>query len=328
MKKLKPLSVYIHIPFCEKRCGYCDFVSCTDTENIAEYLRRLHAEIRAFDFSGYQIKTIYIGGGTPSLLAPKHLDFLLGCLPSCDGEITLEANPNSLTRAKCAAYRRLGINRLSIGVQSFDSDTLRDLGRLHDVKQALDAIKLAHEHFDNVSIDLIKDIPNHRYMTPPADVLDMIQHISIYSLTKDDHCVLETDEAVNLPPAFQRYEVSNYARSGHESQHNLVYWTGGEYIGFGAGAHSFINNQRFCNSNEILLYQRQAPIERTVEDIRDEQIMLGLRLRSGVAKSLLRGKEAEIKLLAEHGLIKTTPTHIVATDAGLKVLNQLWLKLV
>ena len=326
----KPLSVYIHIPFCERRCGYCDFVSCTETQKIPEYIRQLRAEIRAFDFRGYQVKTIYIGGGTPSLLAPKYqyLDFLLDALPKCHGEITLEANPNSLTRAKCEAYRRLGINRLSIGVQSFDNDTLRDLGRLHDVKQALDAIKLAHEYFDNVSIDLIKDIPNHAFVTPPADVLDMIQHVSIYSLTKDDHCVLESDEPVNLPSEFVRYEVSNYARKGYESKHNLVYWTGGEYIGFGAGAHSLLNNQRFCNSNDILLYQRQAPIERTAEEIHDEQIMLGLRLRSGVSRSLLGGKEAEIRLLAEHGLITVTPTRVIATDAGLKVLNQLWLKLV
>ncbi|MCM1404307.1 MAG: radical SAM family heme chaperone HemW [Prevotella sp.] len=328
MKALQPLSVYIHFPFCEKRCGYCDFVSCTDTAKIAAYLRRLLAEIRAFDFRGYQIKTIYFGGGTPSLLTPKQLAGLLDCLPPCQGEITLEANPNSLTRARCAAYRHLGINRLSLGVQSFDAGTLRDLGRLHDVKQALTAIQTAHDYFDNVSIDLIKDIPNHRFVTPPANVLGMVQHISIYSLMKDDHCVLETDEAVNLPSTFQHYEVSNYAREGYASQHNMVYWTGGDYIGFGAGAHSFINNQRFCNSNDILHYHREPPLERTAETAHDEQIMLGLRLRSGVAKSLLRDKDAEIKLLLERGLIKETPTHIIVTESGWKILNQLWLKLV
>lgn len=325
---MKPLSVYVHIPFCERRCGYCDFVSCTETEKITEYLTHLRAEIRAFNFDGYQIKTIYFGGGTPSLLAPKHIDLILACLPPCHGEITLEANPNSLSRAKCEAYRRLGINRLSIGVQSFDPNTLRDLGRLHDVKQAIDAIKLAHEYFDNISIDLIKDIPNHSFVIPSDDILNMIQHISIYSLTKDDHCVLETDETVNLPSAFQRYEVSNYARKGYESKHNLVYWTGGEYIGFGAGAHSLINGQRFCNSNQILFYQRQKPIERTKEEIREEQIMLGLRLRSGVSKKLLHNKTTELKLLVQHGLIKVTPTRVIATEAGLRILNQIWLKLV
>ncbi len=324
----KPLSVYVHIPFCERRCGYCDFVSCTALNQIDKYLQHICAEIKNFNFQDYQVKTIYLGGGTPSLLTPEQLETLFKCLPPCNGEVTIEANPNSLTDVKCAAYRRLGINRISIGVQSFDLATLRDLGRLHDVKQAIDAIKTAHKYFDNVSIDLIKDIPNHPFVTPPADVLAMIQHISIYALTKDDHCVLETDEPVNLPADFIRYEVSNYARKGYESKHNLVYWTGGEYIGFGAGAHSLLNNQRFCNSNDILTYHREPGIERTPEVIREEQIMLGLRLRSGVARDLLHNKETEIKLLQEYGLIRLTPTNIIATEAGLKVLNQIWLKLV
>lgn len=328
MNQLKPLSVYIHIPFCERRCGYCDFVSCTMTEKITEYLTYLCTEIKSFDFSRYQIKTIYIGGGTPSLLTPEQLECIFHCLPICKGEITLEANPNSLTRIKCEGYRRLGINRLSIGVQSFDLDTLRELGRLHDVKQAISAIELAHEYFDNISIDLIKDIPHHSFVAPSAEILNLIQHISIYSLTKDDHCVLETDETVNLPSIFRRYEVSNYSKPGYESQHNLVYWTGGEYVGFGAGAHSLVDNQRFCNSSDILHYKRQASQTRTTEEIRAEQIMLGLRLSSGVSKSLLQNKEQEIEFLANHGLIRVTHNHVIATDDGLKILNQLWLKLV
>lgn len=324
----KPLSVYVHIPFCEKRCGYCDFLSCVEIKNIDQYLQRLCAEIQTFNFQDYQVQTIYIGGGTPSLLTVEQLEILFHCLPSCCGEVTIEVNPNSLTRAKCEAYRRLGVNRLSIGVQSFDLATLRDLGRLHDVKQAIDAIKLAHDYFNNVSIDLIKDIPHHRFVTPPADVLKMIQHISIYSLTKDDHCVLDTDEAVNLPSDFVRYEVSNYAREGYASKHNMVYWTGGEYIGFGAGAYSLINNQRFCNSNDILNYQREPAVERSAEDVREEQIMLGLRVRSGVPLKLLHNKANELKMLVDHGLVKLTPTHVIATEAGLKVLNQIWLRLV
>ncbi len=324
----KPLSVYVHIPFCEKRCGYCDFVSCTAVQNIDQYLQKLCAEIRAFDFSNYTVKTIYLGGGTPSLLSPAQLQTVFACLPTCDGEVTIECNPNSLTHEKCQAYRQLGINRLSLGVQSFDDQTLRALGRIHDVKQAVTAIKLAHEYFDNLSIDLIKDIPHYRFVTPPVEVLALIQHISIYSLTKDDHCVLDTDEPVNLPSDFVRYEVSNYARIGYESKHNMVYWTGGEYIGFGAGAHSLINNQRFCNSDEILSYHSEPSITRTPEDIHDEQIMLGLRLSKGVSRDLLQGKENEIKLLAEHGLVTVTPTAVIATQTGLQVLNQLWLRLV
>lgn len=324
----KPLSVYVHFPFCEKRCGYCDFVSCTATEKIEAYLQKLCAEICAFDFAPYQVQTIYLGGGTPSLMTPVQLEKLFACLPSCAGEVTIECNPNSLTEDKCATYKHLGINRLSLGVQSFSDATLCDLGRLHDAKQAVAAIKMAHRYFENLSIDLIKDIPNHQFVTPPHEVLALIKHISIYSLTKNDHCVLDTDEDVNLPTDFVRYEVSNYARLGYESKHNLVYWTGGEYIGFGAGAHSLLNNQRFCNSSKILTYQRETPVVRTPADVHDEQVMLGLRLRTGVPRALLVGKDEEINLLVKHGLVTVTPKCVIATAEGLKVLNQIWLRLV
>lgn len=324
---MKPLSVYVHLPFCEKRCGYCDFVSCCETQNIDLYLDRLCAEISSFDFSDYLVQTIYLGGGTPSLLTVPQLKKLFACLPQCDGEVTIEANPNSLTAAKCQAYRALGINRLSIGVQSFDDATLRDLGRLHDVNQALTAINTAHAYFDNLSIDLIKDIPGHKFVQPPDVVLAVIKHISIYSLTKDDKPVLESDERVKLPPCFRRYEVSNYARRGFESQHNLVYWTGGDYIGFGASAHSLLDNVRFCNSNDILHYQKIAGEKRTDEAVRREKIMLGLRLATGVDKKLLHGKDAEIKLLSDHGFIKVKGEKVIATAKGLKMLNQLWLRL-
>lgn len=324
---MKPLSVYVHLPFCERRCGYCDFVSCCAVDQIDQYLAKLCAEIRGFDFTNYEVKTIYLGGGTPSLLTPEQLRRLFAVLPACDGEVTIEANPNSLTREKCRAYRELGINRISIGVQSFDDVTLRDLGRLHDVKQALAAINLAHEFFDNISIDLIKDIPAHPFVQPPDVVFSMIKHISIYSLTKNDQPVLETDESVRLPKLFHRYEVSNYALKGFESRHNLVYWTGGEYIGFGAGAHSLLNNQRFYNSDDIFNYRRGAPHTRTAEEVRHEQIMLGLRLRTGVDKSLLKNKDAEIALLQTHGYIKVANDKIIPTTKGLKMLNQIWLKL-
>lgn len=325
---IKPLSIYIHLPFCEQRCGYCDFVSCCDVALIDQYLDQLLAEIKAFDFSSYIVKTIYVGGGTPSLLTPSQVRKLFAALPKCRGEITLEANPNSLTAAKLAAYRAVGINRLSIGVQSFNDRTLRDLGRLHDVKQAVTAIKLAKQYFENISIDLIKDIPGHALLLPPASVLDMVKHISIYSLTKDDQPVMETDEDVLLPLAFRHYEVSNYARPGYESQHNLVYWTGGEYIGFGSGAHSLLNNTRFCNSNNIIGYHRNPATPRTAEMVRHEKIMLGLRLSTGFDRSLLIDKDSEVAMLQEHGLIRLVGEKIVATKRGLKILNQIWLRLV
>ncbi len=325
---MKPLAVYLHLPFCERRCGYCDFLSCCNLTQMDAYLARITAEIRAFDFSPYIVQSIYLGGGTPSLLSPNQIKYLFACLPKCDGEITIEVNPNSLSAAKCDAYRTVGINRISIGVQSFADATLRDLGRLHDVKQAVAAINLASEYFTNVSIDLIKDIPEHPLVTPPADVLTLVKHISIYSLTRDDQCVLETDEPVHLPRVFHRYEVSNYARTGYESRHNLTYWTGGEYVGFGAGAHSLIDNHRFHNSDDILHYRRIDDGVRDATTVRQEQIMLGLRLRTGVALSCLTGKENVIATLQSHGLVHVKGDRVIATTKGLKILNQLWLQLV
>lgn len=325
---MKPLAVYIHVPFCEQRCGYCDFVSGCDLTKIDAYLERLVAEIKAFDFTKYTVQSIYLGGGTPSLLSPVQIKKIFTVLPPSAGEVTIEVNPNSLTVDKCVAYRAVGINRISIGVQSFDDATLRDLGRRHDVKQAVAAIYLAAEHFANVSIDLIKDIPGHRFVTPPATVLDKIKHLSIYSLTRNDHCVLETDEPVRLPRAFHRYEVSNYARQGYESRHNLAYWSGGEYIGFGCAAHSLLNGDRFANTNDLLNYHRYTTAVLTPAMVREEQIMLGLRLATGVSLGLLSGRENTVKTLQDHGLVKIKDDHLIATTKGLKILNQLWLQLV
>ena len=302
-------------------------MSGCDLTKIDAYLDRLTAEIKAFDFSAYAVQSIYLGGGTPSLLTPEQIKRLFNCLPSCAGEVTIEVNPNSLTAVKCDAYLAVGINRISIGVQSFDDATLRDLGRLHDVKQAVTAINLAAQYFNNVSIDLIKDIPNHRFVTPPDAVLNTIKHISIYSLTRDDHCVLETDEPVHLPRTFRRYEVSNYARASYESRHNLTYWTGGEYIGFGCAAHSFIGGERFANTDDLLNYHRYTTAVLTPAMARQEQIMLGLRLRTGVDLSLLTGRDDTIKMLQANGLVRVKNNHLIATAKGLKILNQIWLQL-
>ncbi len=324
----KPLSIYIHIPFCEKRCGYCDFVSCCDLHNIDSYINKLCNEIETFDFSLYKIYTIYIGGGTPSLLGEKNIKKIFDKLPNCNGEVTIEVNPNSLNENKCLLYRAVGINRISIGVQSFNNDTLKSLGRLHTVEEAVDKIKLAGEYFNNISIDLIKDIPSHKFVKPQDIVLDIITHISIYSLLKNDQPVSEDDEDVNLPKKFKRYEVSNYAKKGYESKHNMVYWLGGDYVGFGAGAHSYIDGKRFFNSNDIMNYKRvDLPIQ-SQDEIRAEKIMLGLRTISGVDKKLVIDKEKEIEQLIDLGLIKIIGNKIIATEKGFLFLNQIWHKLV
>jgi oxygen-independent coproporphyrinogen-3 oxidase len=322
----KPISVYVHIPFCEKRCGYCDFASSTCIDKMDLYLNKLCEEISAFDFSNYETKTIFIGGGTPSLLSPAQIKRLFDALPNCNGEVTIECNPNSLTVKKCVAYKSAGINRLSVGVQSFDDRTLKSLGRLHDAQSAVDAVKLAGRYFDNVSIDLLKDMGNGLVTGKiPAEVLDIIKHVSVYSLMKDDLPATETDEQVYLPKTFHRYEVSNFSKVGFECSHNLVYWRGEDYIGFGAAAHSLVSNTRFNNTNDILNYHRENEHERTPDEVRKEKIMLGLRTCDGVEFSLVAGKN--VYRLIDGGFIKIKCGHVTVTDKGFNVLNQVTINL-
>jgi oxygen-independent coproporphyrinogen-3 oxidase len=330
----KPLSIYIHIPFCERRCGYCDFYSTVGNDKIAidGYVHRVCNEINGFAApKKYIVKTVYIGGGTPSLLDDAHIFFILKTLREKFGiaktaEVTIECNPNSLSEAKLRWYKEYGVNRISIGVQSFDDRILRRLGRTHKAARAAAAVKAAKKCFDNISVDLIVGVPNEMPYQIPPEILDIVTHISVYSLMKDDKPVQEDAIAFTLPN-FKRYEVSNYAKRGYESKHNLVYWNGGEYIGFGAGAHSLLNNRRFNNSND-LFYVRENEYERTAEQIKTERISLGLRTARGIPCGLADGKQDEIALLLKQGLIEIKNNRITATEKGFQLLDQIIIKLV
>ena len=330
----KPLSIYIHIPFCERRCGYCDFYSTVGNDKTAVdgYIHRVCSEISKFaDADKYTVKTIYIGGGTPSLLDEAQIFFILKTLREKFGiaktaEITIECNPNSLSETKMRRYKEYGINRISIGVQSFDDRILRQLGRTHKAARAAAAIKAAKKYFDDISVDLIVGVPNETPYQIPTEILDIITHISVYSLMKDDHVVQE-DAITFALPDFTRYEVSNYAKRGYKSKHNSVYWNGGEYIGFGAGAHSLLDNRRFNNSND-LFYVRENEYERTAEQIKTERISLSLRTADGIPCGLAVGKQDEIVLLLKQGLIKIKNSRITVTEKGLQLLNQIIIKLV
>jgi oxygen-independent coproporphyrinogen-3 oxidase len=342
------LSIYIHIPFCEKRCHYCDFVSCCELDKIDAYIEVLCEEINNFkNAQGYAVATIYIGGGTPSILSARQITKIVNTLRSRfiiddDAEISIECNPNSLLDEKCCVYRILGINRISIGVQSFNDDELKVLGRLHTAEQAVSAIKLAGRYFNNISIDLIN---NGELKIDGVGVLPLIKHISVYSLIINENCKLpEPDEEKSIScqkqiekiltkNGFRKYEVSNYAKKGFGCRHNNVYWNGGEYAGFGAAAHSLIDNIRFANSIDIDEYIagrgfRVTEHGRTEAEIRAEQIMLGLRTRGGISLSLAASKPAEIAFLTEQDLIKIKKNKIIATERGLLLLNQIILKLV
>ncbi|MDY4149531.1 MAG: radical SAM family heme chaperone HemW [Paludibacteraceae bacterium] len=299
--------IYIHIPFCKSRCIYCDFFSTTSLDRRKDYVDALIREWqqRKAETSD-PIRTIYLGGGTPSLLDICDLQRLLSVLPvRTADEVTLECNPGDITPEKVSAWRAMGINRLSMGVQSFCDPLLRHIGRRHTAKQARLAVKTAQSAgFDNISIDLIYALPMPAD-TDTATALQVvqndveealqlnIQHISTYCLTFEDDTplsrmllrgeVVETDEdtentmydwiASRLAQAgFEHYEVSNFALPSRRSQHNSNYWNNTPYIGLGAGAHSYDGQNRSWNPDDLSLYINGIQTDslvRTVEHLSD-----------------------------------------------------------
>jgi putative oxygen-independent coproporphyrinogen III oxidase len=271
---LPPLSLYVHFPWCVRKCPYCDFNSHepeggTDRIPEAEYLKALRADIEAALplIWGRRIVSIFIGGGTPSLLSARGLDTLLSDARAllaleADCEITLEANPGTVEAGRFADYRRAGVNRLSIGVQSFDDARLQALGRIHDRGQALRAIDAARQVFDNFNIDLMYGLPGQDLAAAQEDVEQALAlappHLSLYQLTLEPNTVfakhpppLPDEDTVASMQAwievrtadagYRHYEVSAYAQPGRECRHNLNYWGFGDYLGVGPGAHSKIS---------------------------------------------------------------------------------------
>lgn len=321
--------VYIHIPFCERKCQYCAFSSFCDLEEKDRYINHLINEIYNFNEEKlaqnknyiyknsnlHDIDTIYIGGGTPSLLAIEDIEKILNAVNGKfnlqkNYEITIECNPNSLTEDKIKSYKNLGINRLSIGVQSLNDKQLSFLGRLHNSKQALDAIILSTKYFDNVSCDFLIGIPNQNAEEVVKNIEEVIKkgvkHISTYMLQveegspllqlikrnpfllpDDDECVDIYQKTINFlqKNSFLQYEISNLAQKGYESKHNLKYWSGENYIGFGLSAHSYINGVRYANGYNFKdYYEHKNAIKEvlTKEQLIEEHIMLGLRCTLGV----------------------------------------------
>ena len=323
------LGLYLHIPFCERKCRYCDFLSFpyAQTQILSEYAMALREEvmIQSEAWPYRLVDTIYIGGGTPSLLSPEDVAMLLDSIRenfhvSLDPEITLEANPNSVTEEKLRGYRQAGVNRLSLGVQSFDNEVLRFLGRLHDKNQAMNAYQKAKRAgFDNINLDLMFGIPGQS-MKKWTDTVRQAtflrpQHISLYSLSIEEgtpldeslkkHEFLETPSAIDREmyhealkmmrqAGYNHYEISNAALSGKEGRHNMKYWSYMEYLGLGLGASSFIHDSRYKNVDSMIDYLKcikshTAPIDAgSVENytIREEMgiyIFTGLRRAGGIS---------------------------------------------
>ncbi len=287
--------IYVHIPFCKSRCKYCDFFSTTQLHRRTEYVEALLKEIalRKEEIEREPIHTIYFGGGTPSLLSAPLLSPLMRMIASLntyqDGmEITLEANPQDLTLGTLQAYKAIGINRLSIGIQSFHDTHLQLLGRRHSAAEAIQAVQWAQEAgFDNISIDLIYGIPTQTMAEWQHDIqqaIDLgVQHISSYNLIYEEGTCLThmlthgllypVDEELEnqmyeslvqqlAQHGFEHYEISNFARQGYHSRHNSSYWNGTPYSGLGAGAHSLRSGHRMLNTG-CWTKDTQAPLVRS-----------------------------------------------------------------
>lgn len=278
LQVLPPLSLYVHLPWCLRKCPYCDFNSHEQRKpdgsmDLPEqaYLDALRADLEAAlpQIWGRRVHTIFIGGGTPSLFSPDSIDRLLADIrarlpldPDC--EITLEANPGTFEKDRFKAFRQAGVNRLSIGVQSFDDAKLKALGRVHNRAQAIAAVEEAQSCFDTFNLDLMYALPGQSKVDLDADIQQALAftppHLSLYHLTMEPNTVFAKQPPKDLPDedtafdmldhlierteagGLQRYEVSAYARPGHQSQHNLNYWQFGDYLGIGAGAHSKISS--------------------------------------------------------------------------------------
>lgn len=291
------LEIYIHTPFCVKKCAYCDFLSFpADTNTQIQYVHALLNEIRFYGerMGGYQVSTIYIGGGTPSWLEPELLVAIMDQVYNSfhvreDAEVSIECNPGTVTTAKLEAYRRAGINRLSIGLQSANNEELKVLGRIHTYEQFLKTYELARNAgYTNINIDLMSGLP-HQSAESFADTLQKVirlkpEHISAYSLiiekgtpfyekykfdmvrqeagmktellpTEDDvYKMLKLTQLVLAKAGYDRYEISNYAKPGYECRHNIGYWTRENYLGLGLGAASLVDNVRYSNTRELHEY--------------------------------------------------------------------------
>jgi putative oxygen-independent coproporphyrinogen III oxidase len=265
---LPPLSLYIHWPWCVRKCPYCDFNSHESQGPIpeAEYLDALRVDLEQSLplIWGRKIHTVFIGGGTPSLMSAGALDRLLSDLRTLlplelNAEITMEANPGTFEAEKFKAYRASGINRLSIGIQSFNGKHLQALGRIHDENEARKAVEIAQANFDNFNLDLMFALPGQSLLEARQDIDTALAfappHLSLYHLTMEPNTVFakyppqlpSDDESADIQDmilekmagaGYQHYEVSAYAKPGHRARHNLNYWTFGDYLGIGAGAHS------------------------------------------------------------------------------------------
>ena len=301
--------IYIHVPFCLRKCRYCDFYSRADSKMISRFVSALIKEILTYKSKEIQPKTIFLGGGTPSLLAPVDLEKIFSTLAAAfdlsqTAEISIECNPGTVSAEKFAAFRSVGINRVSLGIQSLDDAELKFLGRIHSAREALEAIDEAHSAgFENVSGDMIYSLPGQHFESVRRTAAGLISagvsHISAYTLIFEEgtplyremisgriKCNSADDEAdlymktcsYLVSNKFNQYEISNFAKAGFECLHNLNYWRRGEYFGFGPSAHAFRAGERYWNIADTDVYcskieAEESPVEGR-EKLSEKEAML------------------------------------------------------
>jgi oxygen-independent coproporphyrinogen-3 oxidase len=363
---MKPVALYVHIPFCVKKCAYCDFSSWAGREgDWARYLNALEEEFRAaaIRYGKLPVATVFIGGGTPSILPEDSVMRILAMararfeiLP--DAEITVEVNPGTLTREKLRAYRDSGVNRLSVGVQAAQERLLRTLGRIHGAEDAACAVEWAREAgFQNVNLDLMYALPGQTMAEWVESVKFALglnpEHLSLYSLivepgtplarainagelsAPDDETSLQMQRAAGRilsRRGYARYEISNYALPGFECRHNLTYWNRGDYLGLGCAAHSMMAGERFENTNDLEAYLMgvREVARRAIGpgEAREEAILLGTRTARGIDLELVAEKKAQVERMETGGFIRREKGRLILTERGMEVQNAVVLELV
>lgn len=320
---MNSLGLYIHVPFCMKKCAYCDFYSVEETEKCSAYVDALITQIKSFKGAGksYLVDSIYIGGGTPSVLSGEDMQRILAAIASSfriadEAEITMEANPGTLDAVKLSAYHEAGINRLSLGLQSADDKELKTLSRIHTRAEFESSFLLARlEGFENINVDVMYALPGQTEETL-MNTLDYVmalepEHISFYGLKIEPNTPFGTDPAVAAAvpgedkqyemylaaakkmedAGYMQYEISNFAKLGAECRHNLKYWKCEEYLGFGPGAYSFFGGRMFSYVKDINLFMAMPAGSAALFDenelpsekeLATQYVMLGFRLKKGI----------------------------------------------
>ena len=364
-QRKKAEALYVHVPFCDAICSYCDFAHVVyQKELVQKWLSALRKEMEMYPISS-SLKTIYIGGGTPSVLSLKEMDALLSLFDPYRKDVieyTMEVNPETVNADKASCMVMHGVNRVSMGLQTSDDALLRRIGRRHTFADVKQAVSILHQAgIDNLSLDLMYSLPDQTMAILQKSVQDAVslkpKHLSLYSLTIEANTVfgrtgiksLDEDSEADmyewicrtLPACgYQQYEISNFAHAGYESRHNLTYWHYKDFIGLGCGASGKENHARYDHTKNIRTYLKD-PVHRDMiplsrEDEEFEMVMMNLRLKKGMKLSAYRdrfdedyrvrfGKKSQ--KLMEKGLLEEKDGWIRATDRGYEILNSVLVEL-